>query len=611
MPRLGLLNILRVFGYRVQLRSGIYRRRHPIQAAVTAPVLSESSAPPGNYVIRYFSHHDVRLQGMPDWARNYLHDRGGGTTAIHWSLIPDFSLEVGDIKCVWELSRFDWLPKAIHRIARPGNKNLDIELAQIEALLRDWNLKNPKNQGINWKCGQETAIRATNLITAWKILRSAGFPVQNGLISMLSQHAERIESTLQYAIAQDNNHGISEAAGLFLIGGFLIQVRRGDPKGPYWERKGRSLLENRVRHLFMDDGSFAQHSTVYHRMAMDYVSVAELFRRDWELEAFSETLQKRMASAVEWLDWMIMGKDGDAPNLGANDGTYLFNLDERPYRDFRPSVELGQALFKAIPTRPTSTPHALMTVFSIDPGRSSEQPEIGPGRQRHFPDGGYVVWHRGHFSVLLRTPCFRFRPSHADGLSIDVWHDGIPVIGDSGTYSYNHPLPGGKIGHMALSSTAMHSTALLDGVDQMPRLGRFLFGEWLTETGRHQLDADDGYTSAYVDFKGRMHERTVRMHEGVEIEDYVSGSAQSAILGWQCHALDLRESANDRNQVTFISEAAEIAIKTEGPKVATRLLASITSRHYLALEEAIRLEMPIEPGNRYKTVISSRPSAGT
>ncbi|MEN1395660.1 heparinase, partial [Pseudomonas aeruginosa] len=75
------------------------------------------------------------------------------------------------------------------------------------------------------------------------------------LLDLLRIHLRRIVPTIRYAIAQDNNHGTSEAAALF-IGGSWLRAH-GEPDAVTWMRLGRKWLENRAKHLIGEDGSFS------------------------------------------------------------------------------------------------------------------------------------------------------------------------------------------------------------------------------------------------------------------------------------------------------------------------------------------------------------------
>src|SRR5690606_16628052 len=81
--------------------------------------------------------------------------------------------------------------------------------------LMDWSENNPLNQGPNWKCGQETSVRVMKLFTAAAIMQQAD-SVSESLEELVRHHLLRIQPNIRYAIAQDNNHGTSEAAGLYI-----------------------------------------------------------------------------------------------------------------------------------------------------------------------------------------------------------------------------------------------------------------------------------------------------------------------------------------------------------------------------------------------------------
>src|SRR5439155_27177209 len=113
----------------------------------------------------------------------------------------------------------------------------------------------------------------------------------------------RISLTTLYAVAQDNNHGTSEAAGLFVGGSWLARFGAGDPRsrGQRWAEKGRKLLNKRVRRLILPDGSFSQHSLTYHRMLLDTLSVAEAWRRYGGEMLFAGQVYNRAGGGARWV----------------------------------------------------------------------------------------------------------------------------------------------------------------------------------------------------------------------------------------------------------------------------------------------------------------------
>ena len=125
-------------------------------------------------------------------------------------------VELEDIKTVWEASRFDWAISFAQLASQGDLKSLD----QLNIWLDNWCEKNPPYFGLNWKCGQEASIRVIHLAIVAVILGQDKRPLPN-LIELIKTHLLRIAPTIRYAIAQDNNHGTSEAAALFVGGAWL------------------------------------------------------------------------------------------------------------------------------------------------------------------------------------------------------------------------------------------------------------------------------------------------------------------------------------------------------------------------------------------------------
>ena len=98
------------------------------------------------------------------------------------------------------------------------------------------------------------------------IILNQEFEYNSSIEKILIKHLKRIESNIFYSIVQDNNHGISEASGLFM-GGLWLENNSKNYKnlGKKYKKKDEKWLENRLDKLIEKDGSFSQHSTNYHR----------------------------------------------------------------------------------------------------------------------------------------------------------------------------------------------------------------------------------------------------------------------------------------------------------------------------------------------------------
>lgn len=527
---LGLPSLARAGAYRLALRSGVHPVRHLRGEMPIGPFFTAGSVPPAAALARrgwdetglWFGRHSFAVDQVPDWHANPFNGHRIVATEP-WFAIPDFDATAGDIKTIWEASRFDWLLAMAQRAALGDGK----ELARLNVWLDSWVQANPPYFGANWKCGQEASIRVMHLALAAMLSGQEARPLP-GLVDLIRLHLRRIAPTVGYAVAQQNNHGTSEAAALFIGGSWL--GAQGDAEAAGWARTGHRLLEERARTLIAADGSFSQHSLVYHRLMLDTYALAETWRRRLRLPPFSIRLRARLAGATLWLQQFVDGVSGDGPNFGANDGAHLMALTDADSRDFRPSLQWAAALFCDARALAEPGPWDQAFAWLRLPQSAVVLP---PAASRTFDHGGMHVLRRGGTTAYLRYPRFRFRPGQADALHVDLWHEGRNVLRDGGTYAYG----AGPEDQAYFSGTAAHNTVQFDGRDQMPRLGRFLFAAWLKPCQVEPVWEGDDLISAgagYRDYRGAKHRRRIKLRDReLTCTDRLGGAARTATLRWR------------------------------------------------------------------------------
>lgn len=589
--RLGLPNLARAIGYRVGVRTGINPVRRLSAATPVGPFFFAARQTLGNTLLprsgwyvsaQAFGGELAAIDAAaPNWLAGCMTGQVMPQAGREWWQIPDFDPAVGDIKTVWEASRFDWLLAcAQHHIA--GD---ECAHPRLEAWLSDWLVHNPPYNGPNWKCGQEASIRVMHLAMAAHMLGEVG-KCKPGMLELIRIHLLRIAPTIQYAMAQDNNHGTSEAAALFIGGSWL--ALHGDPQGASWARTGRKWLENRAARLIELDGSFSQYSLNYHRVMLDTFCMVEIWRRQLAQPVFSTRFYCRAEAATEWLKTMVQSETGDGPNLGANDGARLLPLTDTDYRDYRPSVQLAAVLFmqsRAYAGEGSwNTPLAWLGVdlpSRVLPAAGSAQ----------FDQGGYMVMRAGMAMAMLRYPRFRFRPSQADALHLDLWIGGENWLRDAGSFSYNTEpqwlayFPG----------TAAHNTVQFDGRDQMPRLSRFLFGDWLKTRSLEPLsisDAGQKCAAGYGDKQGCEHFRSLVMTQSsLVVTDNVGGFRERAVLRWRLRPGRWEFDGETR---TLILDGFTLAVVANVPLLRFELVEGWESRYYLQKTSLPVLEIEID-----------------
>jgi hypothetical protein len=189
-------------------------------------------------------------------------------------------------------------------------------------------------------------------------------------------------------------------------------------------------------------------------------------------------------------------------------------------------------------------------------------------------DGGYAKLSTAGAWLLLRLPRFRFRPSHADALHIDLWVSGVNRLRDGGSFSYNaedHWL-------RYFGGTASHNTVQFDGRDQMPRLSRFLFGDWLEPEELAFDEAGGTASGAYRDGQGARHRRRVLLGPGrCIVADEVSGFRDKAVLRWR---IAPAEGGWHCANGVWSDAHLRIALRSSAPIARFECVEGWESRHY-------------------------------
>lgn len=171
---------------------------------------------------------------------------------------------------------------------------------------------------------------------------------------------------------------------------------------------------------------------------------------------------------------------------------------------------------------------------------------------------------------------FNSRPAHMDQLHIDLWHRGINILCDSGTYSYASEL--GK----ELSSTIGHNTVKLPGTEQMNKRGAFLVTDWTKK--EKAICTDSQFIGKMKSKNGYSHERKINgVKNGYVIEDVVVGVGESCdfIFHTPC---DVR--VNEDGFILSINDCDISLVKIEGDITITQ---SYRSLYYLKREKTNRI----------------------
>ncbi|MEW6093696.1 MAG: heparinase II/III family protein, partial [Chloroflexota bacterium] len=370
------------------------------------------------------------------------------------------NLPTCDVKRIWEPARFGWafvLGRACHLTG--DEKYAETFWKNFETFTD----ANPPCLGPNWMSGQEVALRLMAFVWAGQVFDAAPASTparKQRLAASVAAHAARILPTLLYARAQHNNHLLTEAAGLLTAGLALPD----HPDTPRWRGLGWRWLNHGLQSQIDSYGEYAQHSTNYHRLMLQVVLWTNALVKNFDLRWPRPTLEA-VGRSVHWLLSLLDSESGRTPNLGANDGAYIFPLTISTFSDFRPVAHAAARAF----------------LDYILPGGVWDEMGLWFGAQVGGPRAialprylGDQLYGRQSWAYF-RTAQFNSRPSHADQLHLDLWWRGLNVAQDAGTYLYNADKPWDN----SLVTAFVHNTVTVNGRDQMKRAGRFLYLDWV------------------------------------------------------------------------------------------------------------------------------------
>ncbi len=466
---------------------------------------------------------------------------------------------VPDIKFLWEGARFGW----VFTLGRAYRLTKDERYAEVFWQYAESFLDaNPPYDGPHWMSAQEVAIRLMALIWASQVFaeaRSSTPERVSRLSRSVAAHAARIPPTLIYARSQGNNHLLTEAAGLFTAGLALPE----HPSAASWKALGWKWLNYGFCAQIDGYGEYAQHSTNYHRLMLQVALWGYALIRSQDAAYFPHPTSVALARSVHWL-LALIDSTGRVPNLGANDGAYLFPLTSCPFDDFRPVVYAAARAFLNYDL-PRGAWDELSAWFSI-PFESPKYVQL----PRYVGDQIYGKDSWAYF----RTAQFSSRPSHADQLHLDLWWRGLNVAKDAGTYLYNALPPWDN----SLASAFVHNTITLNGRDQMSRAGRFLYLDWFNAYRKSTIPSEEGIlqnvSGRHYGYKSRGVRHTRRITAFADGRWQVADEMLALRLPWQFGLLRFRLHwlLPDWDwEISNNGERVEIALKTPHGKLRLKI----------------------------------------
>ncbi|WP_214228900.1 alginate lyase family protein [Pedobacter sp. B4-66] len=480
-------------GFELKKKSGLLKRKFPLDPPLKTffslkkwkaeakpfffenmeSILTKESIPEGlerdyknlsEYKYPFFSSLEYDLGANYDWITNP--DTGFQYDAnAHWLDINDYDQKAGDIKFVWEPSRFSHLYTMIRYDKYFGEDCSKQVFNEIER----WLDGNKINQGPNFKCSQEISLRIMNWTFALYYYKDSP-NLTEGLFNKIQHYiyhqAQHVYDNINFSrIAVRNNHAITETLLLYLVGLLFPQF----PRSNKWKKDGKRWFEQEIEYQVYQDGTFLQFSMNYHRVVIQLLTWA-IRLSELNKEKFEDVVYDRAEKSLKFLMSSLNEETGFLPNYGNNDGALFFKLNNAHYRDYMPQLEaLSYSLGFSWPYRKSED--AIWYGLESSAGAKSTAIENGVSM---FGEGGYYIFRSPDSLSFIRAGKHKDRPAQADNLHLDLWYNEKNILHDGGTYKYNCSPEDLKY----FMGTRSHNTVMLDDNDQMEKGSRFIWYHW-------------------------------------------------------------------------------------------------------------------------------------
>ncbi len=390
----------------------------------------------------------------------------------HWTEIPDFDVSIGDIKYVWEKSRFNFIHPVLRSDVAFDEDSSDWVFCQIES----WIAANPINLGPNYRCSQEISLRILNWILALYFYKDSVHLTEQRfekIIHSIYWQVKHVRTNIHFSrIAVRNNHAVTETLCLYTAGllfPFFLESRQ-------WKNEGKKWLDEEILYQIYADGSYLQFSFNYQRVVVQLLTWAFAIS-ECHGDSFGDQVYQRAYRTLNLLTTCQDRISGELPNYGANDGSLFFNWNDTSFRNFSPAID---ALHYYL-----TGDNVYATCFEDRAWFGLE----GKTKARYlglmiedgcysFTSGGLYVFRRETLLVMVVCASYKDRPSQADNLHLDVWYEGKNVLRDAGSYKYNTDKQLVKY----FFGTESHNTVMLDELDQMQKGARFIWHDWSEAT---------------------------------------------------------------------------------------------------------------------------------
>jgi hypothetical protein len=381
-----------------------------------------------------------------------------------------------------------------------------------------WSQDNKILKGINWVSEMEIGLRIISWSLAYLLIADSKYLMEEALepfLRSLYEHVNYLKDNLTTWWKVRNNHVIAEAAALVVFGVIFPEFRISNEL----KKTGMEVLGKELDKQIYDDGVIKEQSTSYHRYDIDLLLLTIILLRNNDLD-ISSGIEKNLENMLDFLMHFIT-PSGIAPMIGDSDHGRGFIYDEsKAFWDFRASLSVGAVLFDRADFKFAAGDfheEAFWLLGESGFERFNQIESQKPLEWNVYPSGGYYIsrsgWSRDSDYILLRAGEFGLggagycAHSHCDQLNIILVKKGIPILIDSGTYTYNTYEDNWR---EYFRSTSSHNVVKIDHVEQAQPLASF---GWKNAPSAEIMYSDRNVVEAGINIEESSYKNWIRRIE--------------------------------------------------------------------------------------------------
>jgi len=270
-----------------------------------------------NYFFTFIYH----LKGITDpWnydpiEKKYWPKKNYEETKVHSADTPR------DVKIIWEINRFKYLPLLAEAAAITKDKKYSDE---CESRMISWIEANPFAASINWSSPLEIAIRGISWAASLRILALAGFDISRNkkIAQSIWQHAAYLNAELSTDKIVRSNHLIGETVGLYILSSLF-----NFPEAVFFKLRAKKLLTDSILKQTYSDGVSKEASGWYHTFVADFADLVLRVASETG-DSFDNEFTDRYCQMSIYHN-SIMLPDGDPVRFGDCDFGKAINLSKK------------------------------------------------------------------------------------------------------------------------------------------------------------------------------------------------------------------------------------------------------------------------------------------